>query len=514
MAGASVLAGTSGLDRDVRGVNIVEVPDVWQWLEGGELLLSAGYVWQNDPEGLLDLVSKLELARVSAIAFKLGRYLDSLPPEFLAEADEVGLPVIRLPADVAYREVFESLYGNLNSGTTQLDVSREARQTLAHFSLDEQSIEKVVGSLARQLGVEAFVVDLLDEEVVSAAADGGVQRVGFTGMGERTGEVVRELKAQKLHRAPSKFRFHQSEGIGSALVVSHRIQGYIAVYGTGPFEDEAAGTLAHAGELVSFLLLKRMALLEGRRQAGGLYLQSLLSDTLTNEEAAERGLTLGLRLTKPTAVFLASFCGRGSARTGYLDDIIATLDRFLGRNPHVVTPGTSPGTVLGLVQVGSDEGVFDRLEEFARDMSPGEAIIGCGSPGIGVEGVRRSRGEAFIAQGAGERLQRRGLVFFKDLGVERLLSQIPPGPTATGYVSSLLGPFKDEPDLLRTVELYLQNGCNKVATAAAIPLHRSSLIYRLEKAEKLLGMDLSSSEHRLELWLAIRLQRMIEAPDG
>lgn len=519
MEGATVLAGAAGLDRRIRGINIIEVPDVWQWLEGGELLLSAGYAWRDHPERMVDLVSKLEKARVSGIAFKLGRYLDSVPVELLAQADEVGLPVIRLPADVAYRQVLESLYGSLASRAVLVDLSRQARQAFTHFSLDEQSIEKVIGSLARQLGREAHVVDLLDEEVVSSSADGVTQHVGLDELDDRTGEMVRVLERQELHRSPSEIRWGEALGMGSALVVGHRTHGYIVVYGSDPFDDWDAGTFAHAGEIVSFLLLKRLALLEGRRQAGGLYLRSLMSDTLTNEEAAERGLTLGLRLTKPCAVFVLGFLGRmHRVPTESLDAAITTIDRALAQNPHVLSPGSSPGTILGLVQVASGEAVLDRLLSAVATVggtaAGGEPIIGCGSPGIGVDGVRRSQSEALIAHETGGRLQRRGLIFFKDLGVERLLSQIPAGELATNYVASLLGPLDDDPELMRTVELYLQHGCNKVATAAAVPLHRSSVIYRLEKAEKLLDVDFDSPERCLEVWLAIRLRRILELSSG
>lgn len=514
MEDTTVLAGAAGLDRRIRGINIIEVPDVWKWLEGGELLLSAGYVWRDHPELMLDLVSRLEKARVSGIAFKCGRYLPSVPRALLAQANEVGLPVLRLPSDMAYRQVLESLYGSLASRALLFDVSRRARQAFTHFSLDEQSIEKIVGSLARQLGRQALVVDLLDEKVINASEDGVTRYVGLDELDERTDEMVRMLEMATLHRSPSQVRWGQSHGMGSALVVGHRTQGYILVHGSAPFDEGDAGTFGHAGELVSFLLLKRMALLEGRRQAGGLYLRSLMSDTLTNEEAAERGLTLGLRLTQPCAVFVLSFPDSPGLPAAALEAVMMAIDRALARTPHVLAAGAPPDAILGLVQVATDEDTLDHILNVVVTVAgregSSEPMIACGSPATGVDGVRRSRSEALIAHETAGRLRRRGLTFFDDLGVERLLSQIPAGELATSYVTTLLGPLDDDPDLLRTVELYLQHGCNKVATAAAVPLHRSSLIYRLQKAERLLDIDLDSPERCLEIWVAIRLRRMFE----
>ena len=41
-----------------------------------------------------------------------------------------------------------------------------------------------------------------------------------------------------------------------------------------------------------------------------------------------------------------------------------------------------------------------------------------------------------------------------------------------------------------------------------LPLHRSSLEYRLEKIAKMLGVDLTLPERQLELWLALRLRQV------
>lgn len=514
MQGAKVIAGSDGLDRQVRGINIVEVPDVWQWLEGGELLLTAGYAWRDNPEAMADLVGKLAPLGVSGLAFKLGRYLDDVPAELLAHADEVALPIIQLPADIAYRDVLESLYGSLPSRRGQFDLSRQTKQNFIHFSLDEQSIEKVVGALARQLSNEVVAVDLLDEEVVTSSASGVTVRTSFDAMDDTTRALVQELAAQDLHRSPSEVSVGMRRGLGAALVVAHRTHGYlVAVHGDEGLDEGATAAMAHAGELVSFLLLKRLALFEGRREVGGLFLDSLTSHSLTNEEATERALTLGLRLTRPCTVVVLGAAGKPLPSPA-LDAVACSSERALGDIPHVVSHEPARGTVVALLQIGeADEGLFDRLLQSAQDAmnaeGGGKPLLGCGSPGIGVEGVRRSQSEALIAYETTYRLGGDGIVRFDRLGVERLLAQIPQTKVAKDYVASLIGPLEKETELLRTVEVYLQHGGNKVATAAAIPLHRSSLVYRLQKASKLLGVDLNSPERCLELWLAIRLRRVL-----
>lgn len=54
-----VVAGEQGLDRTVTFVNIMEVPEVVKWMKGGELLLTAGYAFKDDPLLQKELVNNL-----------------------------------------------------------------------------------------------------------------------------------------------------------------------------------------------------------------------------------------------------------------------------------------------------------------------------------------------------------------------------------------------------------------------------------------------------------------------
>jgi purine catabolism regulator len=46
---AKVISGEKGLDRVVRYIDIMEVPDVTGWLREGELLLTTAYSIRHEP---------------------------------------------------------------------------------------------------------------------------------------------------------------------------------------------------------------------------------------------------------------------------------------------------------------------------------------------------------------------------------------------------------------------------------------------------------------------------------
>ena len=69
--------------------------------------------------------------------------------------------------------------------------------------------------------------------------------------------------------------------------------------------------------------------------------------------------------------------------------------------------------------------------------------------------------------------------------------------------SRLLRSILGNEDLLRTLEVYLAEGENGKRASERLFVHPSTLRYRLQKIEKLTGKDLSDSDDRFQLRLAL-----------
>jgi hypothetical protein len=98
---------------------------------------------------------------------------------------------------------------------------------------------------------------------------------------------------------------------------------------------------------------------------------------------------------------------------------------------------------------------------------------------------------------------------WRDLGVFRTLVQLPAdaGESALDPRVSSLFAAGDE-NLVRTLETYLDLGCDVKTTAARLHLHRATLYYRLEKIERLTGTKLRDGNDRLAVHLGFKLARL------
>ena len=67
---------------------------------------------------------------------------------------------------------------------------------------------------------------------------------------------------------------------------------------------------------------------------------------------------------------------------------------------------------------------------------------------------------------------------------------------------------------MNTLYTYLTNECNVVKTAAALHIHRNTLMYRMNKIHDLISFDESSSIQRLQLHLSLLVLKHEELLDN
>ncbi|MDR8411777.1 helix-turn-helix domain-containing protein [Nonomuraea sp. 3-1Str] len=94
---------------------------------------------------------------------------------------------------------------------------------------------------------------------------------------------------------------------------------------------------------------------------------------------------------------------------------------------------------------------------------------------------------------------------WEDLGAHRLLARLGQADlTELAAETAVL-----DPELGHTVETYLDLGGHAQKTAAELGIHRQTLYYRLGKAERLLGRDLSDGDDRLAVHLGLKAARLV-----
>jgi len=104
-----IVAGRAGLDRVVRWVHFIDLPDVIPWVQGGELLIITGIGLENNKQKLVDIVRGIIKKNLAGLIVNVGPYIQEIPAEVISLADEANFPVFELPWEVRLVEVTQEI---------------------------------------------------------------------------------------------------------------------------------------------------------------------------------------------------------------------------------------------------------------------------------------------------------------------------------------------------------------------------------------------------------------------
>ncbi|MBR5381890.1 MAG: helix-turn-helix domain-containing protein [Oscillospiraceae bacterium] len=448
------------------------------------------------------------LGESSLILLRRGALPDRLPGAslFFGEAWEIDgrarqeranvLCVPSAAAETAERRAGEILASGVGDGEY---VSRRL------FSLAcEGSLQNIADAACALMGNPAAVYDAHGRNVAYSRLPhpkAELFRVYTRDLGlaeKRAGSFFRAECVERIRRerAPMLFEGAASRRIIAAPVFTNGMfSGYInIVEAYAPFAD---GDEALAGDLAmaASAALRRSGepAAGGDELHGGLLRELLESPTIPRAYAEERVRSAGLMPGQ--AMLMAAVCVPDGTFAEGLRGVLHT-ERD-GRGAALLTLGeiSVPALVFALEKrslKAALSGPFDDLRETAG----------------------RYR-QALAALNAAERLKKPGAVFrFHELAPYCLLGEgpFPPEDCLHPAVRSLRA--YDEAhgtQLLPTLGTYLQNVRSLVATKDALHIHRSTLVYRLERIEEITGADLTDGETFFELAFSFKALDMTES---
>ena len=147
----------------------------------------------------------------------------------------------------------------------------------------------------------------------------------------------------------------------------------------------------------------------------------------------------------------------------------------------------------------------ERARQLLRDFPQAEAA-GLGLPGAGAAGWRTSAEQAMGAIDLGRRLHKGDESFrYSDFALDTLMRQ---SPEMSGLCGEMIACIAAEPQLLETLEAYFEHRQNHKATAAALGIHRNTLLHRLAHIESMLGASFGDMGWLSRIYLALRQRRL------
>ncbi|RVU23736.1 PucR family transcriptional regulator [Streptomyces antnestii] len=481
-----LLSGRDGLEREVSWTHTCDLPEPWQWLTGGELLLTNGMSFPKAAREQEELVSRLVDAGASALAIGEQMYCPPLTARFTRASDALALPVLSVEYPMPFVAISrEVAAANLPQQSDRLMRTERIYHALQRSVTEKRQPTQLATALSQLLGCELHVCHRESAEPWfpgSPEPDAGLR------------EALSRAEPGSRQVSAGAFVTRMSDGRELRLVdIPTQASAVLALVCDGRNVLDAV-LMQHAATVIALEMSQALVDLEHRRRQGAEFLARLMDGSAEPRSAHSRLREAGI---DPTSAILYAVSSDDSARLRELH-----VDLWRNGVPHLVVHRSG-----ALYLLAPDE---ERVLRVIRSNIGPSASVGLSAAIKTVERIPEAAREAHWASRSAERIGKRtfrygeatpfiGVASIEDAIalVDRLLGRL------LEYESSHRG------ELLPTLESFFDNQRSWQKTADALHVHRQTVLYRIRKVEDITGLSLDRTRDIAELWLALQARSML-----
>ncbi len=528
---ARLVAGHSGQGKPIRWVHIVSMPEREEptWTKGSELILTVGFGLRANLERQQNIIAELKRWGIAGMVISVGHYLEATPQIMIDEANRLDFPIIELPGDVPFVEVTETIFTYIINDHYALQQRVQTmHHTLTEIVLDGGTLNDIVERLADFLD-KSITIENASFELLAHAQRGSIDTARRRSVENRhtSQPVIDELVASGLYRQLLTMRQSvriranpkvglEIERIVSPIIVARQIIGYIWILGGDeeltPLDEMAIG---QAATIAALLMYKEQAVYETQMKVRGDFFDELLqAHEGISTRLKNQATIVDFRMNQQYQVLVVSSPLVSPFDTAQL---ARTIEEALEPMVKAFVVAREGQVMVVLQTHHRPEGraIAQHLyEALGKDNGSEPMVIGVGMSAERLEMVAISYEQAqealtiADAVGFGE-----PVVMFEDLGLLYWLRQIPKQTLAANTFYQVIERLAEDDHinnkkLLQTLETFLDTGGNIKDTAENLFVHRNTLIYRLERIQGAIGLDLRNTQNQLNLSVAIKTYKL------
>lgn len=520
LPGLRLLAGEGGLNNTISRVNIMEVPDIENWAQESELLLTTGYSHHHNMEAFLEIIPKLVDRGVAALGIKPKRFITEIPSELIDCAEACGLPLFELPESTIFSNVVREVMEKVISLETKTVMMLQHRlERISELMLHGHDMPQIIERIEDMIGNPLAILDAFGQLIASPRHEAYFQPFP---------ERLRDFDSRSSP-GHSELRFMDEEAPGGGLQLH-----IFNLWETqrDPILVLLAEAYAPCDGLVLSTVLRILPLLNIRlsgentyKLVKAKYFDDFLKDWLAGvipgpEELDIKGRLYGYEALSSSDYRIAILKFHADTPSAPDNAWIAELNRL--------APGSGLYTGIGGKIVALLPQPKDRVQAMSFPENA-EPLIGQIAQICGTDAFSLCIGEVSSALNVHQgyidtenlftascviRTSPR-VITWEQLGIYAILSLIPKHANVDKFLNRYMQPMLEYDEahhasLVQTLKHYFQCGCNIRLTAGAMYTHYNTVVYRLDKIKSLLGISFDDPEARLTLQIVMKIHEMGE----
>ena len=537
MNGARLISGEEGLDNEIKGVTIIEAPDIVKWINGGEVLLTGLYAFRScSMEDFKNYIDELVKKKISALILKRGKPVEGAEDkvEYLIQfSRKHTIPILEMPFEISFRDVMSRLMERLfNEEVTRLKYFKTTHDNFSALVLGSESIGVAIDQ----------ILDVLAKLIRNpvAAFNRQLDCIGASEGAERSLEIQKDAQSYEPGVYSNYEYLRQQIENRQQYIVKVKLNLRERLYLVITEEEDSFDVMdAIATEsaiwALQFELVRQYSVTELEKKFQNDIMHNILNGKIDSISELQKNTSLlGVPINGSFRVIVFGLKGEDRDKRDFKSKISDThlLSDAIACQMTNVKIYNDLDRIVVVKEVNKEQTQEEYRQEILEIVDKVQAYVSRQDKelqvkaGVGkvVEGVInlpdsfKEANEAFTFVDIAGEISEDGnsqVTLFSDLGIFKLLCQLDNPELLLEYVPEGLQklynykkPQRD--DLLITLKTYLDRNLNLSKTAKDLFVHYKTASYRIEKIAKITGVDFDNANEVLAFRIGLVVYKMIE----
>lgn len=520
-----VIGGHEGLDKQIQGIAVFDAPDGYNWTKGRELIISSGYLFQQQPKLFQEYVKTDVFREISGMGIKLDRYIKSVPDNIIAIFNEYKIPLISIPKGPSWMDIMYQLNVLvMNRNIKQFRIRNINPRSFSNLSYQSRKINKILSQMEGEMNFPSMLYDLSSEKAYYSSPEfiKLMEDLNIEDFWKPSFDSTQEILCDNLNIIRYRFIDEKYDKpyswITIPITVEDKIKAYFVVV-------EATGLIDYFDQFalrIGFLLLQ--SLYEQILVAQSIgdtgfenFINEIITGALSNDEIiSKRASDIGLDISLNYYLILMKEKGKNphssSSRKELKEVINSSISHMQARIAMIddssciflIPVEDSISYERSLQDMEKSAETFKKRIESKVDNT--EVVFGVSDICDTVFEIKRNYTRCLQAIKMGQLLYPKEYYLkYSDLGVfawmdikedelEIMLKDI-----------KLLTENPEYRELIETLRVYLECKMNYSLTAKQLFIHINTVRKRIGDINDLINFDIEDSMNRLKLEILLKL---------
>lgn len=528
---AILIAGEKGIGRIITSVNIMEVPDVIEFVNEGELLVTTTYPIKDSIEAQQSLIPNLVKKGVAALAIKPVFYDNVIPASMIQQANDLDFPLIQLPKNASFNKILNPILSEiLNRQATILQRNEEVHNNFTNIVLKGGDLIDIANMLS-SLQNNPVSIHTNKFRTLSYGYPSGV-----IANRDLISELCTDAKRfsniinNKIGQVKFEYKNTEFDVLVHPVIIGGEKYGALILWLVKESNYDI-NIVEQAVTIAALEIVKHRAVMEVERRFRSFLIEEIIQKKVHSHiDVVTRGEAYGWDLTSkfiPIVIEIEDFLKLYEldksiyAPANMLRKLWAEVSNavnFFKLETITVDIGSRILILLKNDKNANSDKLMSKLfNKIQKEISTEKKITINAGIGREVEDIMElSEGfyQAVQALEIGKQLNgTSSITRYDDLGAYRILITGKNNPELRKFSEELLSGLQKNDqvhntELLSTLDAILSCNFNLKEAAKKLFIHYNTIRYRVNKIEEIAKVDINSTVDRLNLQLASQIKKI------